>query len=193
MNKKPGEPRLQLYISVNDPKPMYAQVESQLRDLILAGKLKPETKLPTAGALARDLNCSVITTSRVYKDLERDGFVRTRSGRGTVVVEISKEKVAAYLREPFEEAVRETVRTERQAGLTEDEMIRFLEETLQKEGVSDRGGPPRKQPVKATGDQMCRIEGTQVGLPSVQQPQWWVQATQGQSVLWPASGATTIV
>ena len=66
--------------------------------------------------------------------------MRTRSGRGTVVVEIPDEKVAAYLCEPFEKAVRETVRTGRRAGLTEDEILRFLEETLQKERASDRGG-----------------------------------------------------
>ena len=140
MNEKPGELRLPLYISVDDPKPMYAQVEEQLRDLILAGQLKPETRLPSVRALARDLTCSEITTRRVYKDLERDGFVRTRSGRGTVVTEIPDEKVAAYLREPFEEAVRETARTGRRAGFTEEEMLRFLEETLQRKRASDRGG-----------------------------------------------------
>jgi GntR family transcriptional regulator len=86
----------------------------------------------------------VITTRRVYEDLEREGFVRTRSGRGTVVAEITEEKVAAYLREPFEEAVKETVRTGRRAGLTGEEMLRRLEETLQgeEEGASDRGGTP---------------------------------------------------
>jgi GntR family transcriptional regulator len=82
MKEIPKEARLPLYISVDDPKPMYAQVEEQLRDLILADHLKPETRLPSSQALARDLHCSVITTRRVYKDLEREGFVRTRSGRG---------------------------------------------------------------------------------------------------------------
>ena len=144
MNEKPRVPRLPVYISIDDPKPMYAQVEEQIRDLILDGHLKPETKLPSTRALARDLTCSVITTRRVYEDLEREGFVRTRSGRGTVVAEITEEKVAAYLREPFEEAVRETVRTGRRAGLTGEEMLRRLEETLQgeEEGASDRGGTP---------------------------------------------------
>ena len=142
MNEKPRVPRLPVYISVDDPTPMYAQVEEQLRDLILAGHLKPETKLPSTRALARDLTCSVITTRRVYEDLEREGFVRTRSGRGTVVAEIPEEKVAAYLREPFEEAVRETARTGRRAGLSGEEMLRLLEETLQgeEEGAIDRGG-----------------------------------------------------
>jgi GntR family transcriptional regulator len=140
VNEKPKEARLPLYISADDPKPMYAQVESQLRDLILAGHLKPETRLPSTRTLARDFTCSVITTRRVYKDLEREGFVRTRSGRGPVVARIPEEKAAAYLREPFEEAIRETVRTGRRAELGAEEMLRFLKETLQKEGASDRGG-----------------------------------------------------
>ena len=84
----------------------------------------------------------MITTRRVYEVLEREGFVRTRSGRGTVVAEISEEKLVAYIREPFEEAIRETVRTGRRAGFTEGEMLRFLEEALQREGASDRGGTP---------------------------------------------------
>jgi GntR family transcriptional regulator len=140
VNEKPKGPRLPLYISMDDPEPMYAQVESQLRDLILAGHLKPETKLPSTRALARDLTCSVITTRRVYEDLDREGFVCTRSGRGTVVAQIPEEKAAAYLREPFEEAIRETVRTGRRAGFTGEEMLRFLEEALQREGASGRGG-----------------------------------------------------
>ena len=44
MNEKPREPRLPLYISMDDPAPIYAQVESQLKDLILAGHLKPEER-----------------------------------------------------------------------------------------------------------------------------------------------------
>ena len=137
---------------MDDPAPMYAQVEEQIRDLILDGHLKPETKLPSTRALARDLACSVITTRRVYGDLEREGFVRTRSGRGTVVAEITEEKVAAYLREPFEEAVRETVRMGRRAGQTGEEMLRFLEETLQREGASDRGGAQDQVVARDDGD-----------------------------------------
>jgi GntR family transcriptional regulator len=144
VNERPEEPRLPLYISMDDPKPMYAQVESQLRDLILAGHLKPHTKLPSTRALARDLTCSVITTRRVYEDLEREGFVRTRSGRGTVVAEITDEEKRAHLREPFEEAVKEAVRTGRRAGLSGEEIIRLIKETLDGErasdGTSQRGG-----------------------------------------------------
>ena len=94
MNDKPTEPRLPLYLSMDNPEPMYAQIESQLRDLILEDVLPPGTKLPSIRALARDLPCSVITTRRAYEDLEREGFILTRVGRGTVVAHIPEENFA---------------------------------------------------------------------------------------------------
>jgi GntR family transcriptional regulator len=69
MNEKPTEPHIPLRLSMDDPQPMYAQIESQLRDFILAGQLPPGTRLPSVRALAGYLACSVITTRRAYEDL----------------------------------------------------------------------------------------------------------------------------
>jgi len=140
MNEKRTEPRIPLYISMDNPEPMYAQIESQLRDLILADVLPPGRKLPSIRALASDLSCSVITTRRVYEDLEREGFIRTRPGRGTVVAEIPEEKMSAHRREPVERALREAVRAGRRAGLTEEDLHHFLEEVLQIDKTNVRGG-----------------------------------------------------
>ena len=115
---------------MDDPEPMYAQIEAQLRDFILSGMLPPGTRLPSIRALASELSCSVITTRRVYEDLEREGLVLTRSGRGTVVARITQEKMASLLREPVETAFEEAVRAGRRAGFDEEELHRILEETL---------------------------------------------------------------
>jgi GntR family transcriptional regulator len=132
MNDKPKEePRIPLYLSMDNPEPMYVQIESQLRDFILADVLPPGTKLPSIRALARDLSCSIITTRRVYEDLEREGFILTRPGRGTVVADIPEEKMRALLREPVERALREAVQAARRAGLSEEELHHILEEMLQ--------------------------------------------------------------
>jgi GntR family transcriptional regulator len=134
MNDKPKEePRIPLYLSMDNPEPMYAQIESQLRDFILADVLPPGTKLPSIRALARDLSCSVITTRKVYEDLEREGFILTRPGRGTVVAQIPEEKMRALLREPVERALREAVQAARRARLTEEELHHILQEMLQTE------------------------------------------------------------
>jgi GntR family transcriptional regulator len=119
---------------------MYRQIESQLRDFILAGVLPPGTKLPSIRALARDLACSVITTRRAYENLEAEGFVRTRQGMGTLVAEMPEEKMAAHRREAVEAAFREAIEAGRRAGLTEEELRDILEETLQREDANVRQG-----------------------------------------------------
>ena len=142
MSEKPRSrsgPRVPIHLSIDDPEPMYRQIESQLRDFILGGQLKPGTKLPTIRALASDLSCSVITTRRAYQDLEGEGFIHTRQGRGTVVATIPEEKMSARRREPVEAAFREAVRAGRRAGFTEEELRDVLDETLQRDHT-DSGG-----------------------------------------------------
>jgi GntR family transcriptional regulator len=138
--KPSSEPHIPLHLSLDDPEPMYRQIESQLRDFILGGQLEPGTRLPSMRALARDLSCSVITTRRAYEDLEGEGFIRTRQGMGTLVAEMPEEKMAAHRREAVDGAIREAVRAGRRAGLTHEELRGILEETLQREDDNVRGG-----------------------------------------------------
>jgi GntR family transcriptional regulator len=135
-----SEPHIPLHLSLDDPEPMYRQIESQLRDFILGGQLEPGTRLPSMRALARDLSCSVITTRRAYEDLEGEGFIRTRQGMGTLVAEMPEEKMAAHRREAVDGAIREAVRAGRRAGLTHEELRGILEETLQRDDDNVRGG-----------------------------------------------------
>ena len=135
-----SEPHVPLHLSLDDPEPMYRQIESQLRDFILGGQLEPGTRLPSMRALARDLSCSVITTRRAYEDLEGEGFIWTRQGMGTLVAEMPEEKMAAHRREAVDGAFKEAVRAGRRAGLTHEELRGILEETLQREDDNVRGG-----------------------------------------------------
>lgn len=126
-------------LSMDDPEPMYRQIESQLRDFILGGQLPPGTKLPSVRALAKDLACSVITTRRAYQDLEGEGFIRTRQGMGTVVARIEEDRMSRHRREPVEAAFREAVRSGRRAGFGEDELKEIFHETLRSEATSHNG------------------------------------------------------
>jgi GntR family transcriptional regulator len=132
-------PHIPMSLSMEDPQPMYRQIESQLRDFILAGVLKPGTRLPTIRALAAQLTCSIITTQRAYRDLEDEGLIFTRQGRGTVVAQITEEKMSARRREAVEAAFVEAVSIGRRAGLTEGELRAVLDETLQRNHTNVRG------------------------------------------------------
>lgn len=147
MSDKPTGAHVPLYLSMDDPEPMYAQIKSQLKDFILGGQLAPGTKLPSMRALARDLSCSVITTRRAYEDLEGEGYISTRQGLGTVVAELSEEKISARLRWPVETAFKEAVRAGRRAGFDGEDLRRILEETLRAEDTrAGEANTPRSKP-----------------------------------------------
>ena len=69
------EPELDIIISNASDKPIYDQIVSQMKALILTGELGEGQQLPSIRALAGDLRISVITTKRAYAELELQGFI----------------------------------------------------------------------------------------------------------------------
>ena len=84
---------MNIHISNTSGKSLYEQIYAQIKNQILDGTLKEGEPLPTIRGLAKDLRISVITTSRAYSDLERDGYIYSVVGKGSFVAERNKEFV----------------------------------------------------------------------------------------------------
>jgi GntR family transcriptional regulator len=76
-----------LVISQTDGRPMYLQIIEQVKRRIAAGDWLPGQELPSIRALAADVQVSVITVKRAYMELEREGLIVTRQGKGSLVAE----------------------------------------------------------------------------------------------------------
>ena len=64
---------------------IYEQIGQQIKEEILAGRLKAGESLPSIRSLASDLKISVITTKRAYEELENEGMVYSVPGKGFYV------------------------------------------------------------------------------------------------------------
>ena len=84
---------MNIVISNKDDRPIYEQIVSQFKEMIISGKLKSGEALPSIRALAKDLRISVITTKRAYEELERDGFIEPVAGKGSFVAEQNTEAI----------------------------------------------------------------------------------------------------
>ena len=82
-----------IVVSPLNPDPMYKQITDQVKDAIASGELQPETKLPSIREMSRELKISEITIKRAYSDLENEGFIITRSGLGSYVADINRDKL----------------------------------------------------------------------------------------------------
>ena len=80
---------MNILISNADPRPIYEQIYSQIRNAIVSGEGPAESPLPSIRSLAKDLRISVITTKRAYDELERDGYINTVAGKGCFVANIA--------------------------------------------------------------------------------------------------------
>ena len=76
-----------LTISQADRRPMYLQLMEQIRRRVAVGDWGPGQEIPSIRALAASTRVSVITIKRAYLELEREGVIVTRQGRGTFVAE----------------------------------------------------------------------------------------------------------
>ena len=76
-----------LAISHADPRPMYQQIVEQICRLVAVGDWGPGQEIPSIRALAASTRVSVITVKRAYLELEHQGVLTTRQGRGTFVSE----------------------------------------------------------------------------------------------------------
>ncbi len=63
------------------------QLKDQIKCAIATGRLRPGEQLPTVRQLAVELRINPNTVSRVYSELEREGLLATRQGKGSFVQE----------------------------------------------------------------------------------------------------------
>lgn len=76
---------MEIIISSNTSKPIYEQITSQIKAMIMSGELQTGDPIPSMRALAKAIHVSVITVQKAYEDLQRDGFIETTVGRGSFV------------------------------------------------------------------------------------------------------------
>ncbi len=76
---------MQIHLSRSDERPLYVQIMDGVRRGLVRGTLRPEDPLPSVRDLASDLRVNPRTVSQAYAELERDGVVLVRHGKGTFV------------------------------------------------------------------------------------------------------------
>jgi GntR family transcriptional regulator len=116
--------------------PIYAQIETQVKNAVAAGAVKRGQALPSVRKLASELGINPNTVARAYQELERAGVIATVQGGGTYVAEnvprfLKSEKfrrLLPYARQIAVEGI--------QLGLTEEEIMEMVQEELERLGVS---------------------------------------------------------
>jgi GntR family transcriptional regulator len=112
--------------------PIYVQIAAQVRHAVEVGGLVPGEKLPTVRGLAEELAIAPNTIVKAYNELQREGFVESRAGVGTVVAEGVAEVAREQQREAVFERLRAIVRDAAALGITEDDLWENLDSEFER-------------------------------------------------------------
>lgn len=118
---------MKIIISNQSELPIYAQIREQIKEQILNGQIKEGEILPSIRSLAKDVGVSVITTTRAYNDLEKEGFIATMQGKGSVVLSSNNKILKEQFIMRVEEGIETAVESAKQIGMTKDEIIAIVD------------------------------------------------------------------
>ena len=85
-------------IDVKSRMPIYEQITENVKRLIMQGVLLPEEKLPSVRSLAQELTINPNTIQKAYRELEREGYVISRPGKGSFVNDMTETMNKEYIK-----------------------------------------------------------------------------------------------
>ena len=117
---------MNIIISNNRDKPIYEQIVSQIKNMIMSEELLAGDSLPSMRSLAKSIHVSVITVQRAYEELQRDGFIETEIGRGTYVLSRNKEFYKEQQQKRIEEYMQLAIEAAKENAMPLEKMIDIL-------------------------------------------------------------------
>lgn len=121
--------RMEYHLDQRSGLPMYLQIVQQVQDALRLGMLDVGDQLPTVREVVAELAINPNTVAKAYRELEREGLVVARQGRGTFV----SGSLAASSVEHHEALRRQLVswlRDAKRAGLDEESIRALVSSTL---------------------------------------------------------------
>lgn len=100
---------MKLIISNSSSVPIYEQIKKAMIEQIMNGELKEDEALPSIRNLAHDIKISVMTIKKAYDELESEGYIISRQGKGTFVApkntELAREQANKDIERHIEDVV----------------------------------------------------------------------------------------
>jgi GntR family transcriptional regulator len=119
-----------LELNFNSGKATYLQIVDQVRMSAASGALRAGEALPGIRTLAEQLRINRNTVSKAYGELERQGVVEHRPGRGCFVREQSSPLKSSVKKEMLKEVIDAAIVQAHQLQVSREDFLEAVEERL---------------------------------------------------------------
>ena len=96
---------MKIIISNTSSIPIYEQIKNTIINQIISGELEQEEVLPSIRNLSQDIKISVMTIKKAYDELEQEGYIISKQGKGTYVAKKNIELVREKANRDIEEYI----------------------------------------------------------------------------------------
>jgi GntR family transcriptional regulator len=135
---------LHFQINPNSGVPVYRQMVDQVKYYIASETLKPGDQLPSIRELAQKLAINPTTVVRVYSDLEHEGVIEMRHGKGAFVTDAGHHMSAAERERTLRKLARHLAVEAIQMGAPDSQVLRVVREELAELQAGAEFEPPAK-------------------------------------------------
>lgn len=124
---------MKMIISNNSSIPIYEQIKNSIRDQIINEELLEDEALPSIRTLAADIKISVMTIKKAYDELESEGYIISRQGKGTFVARKNNDLEKEFARKKIEEHIKKIVEISTKYKINNQEIIDVINIFLRSE------------------------------------------------------------
>lgn len=117
---------MRIIISNSTSTPIYEQIKNAIINQIMDGELKEDEALPSIRGLAQDIKISVMTIKKAYDELESEGYIVSRQGKGTFVAPKNSELVKEQAQKDIEKYLEKMIDIAKNFNISKDELIELL-------------------------------------------------------------------
>ncbi len=114
---------MKMIISNSSSIPIYEQIKNSIIEQIMNDELQEDEIIPSIRNLAQDIKISVMTIKKAYDELERDGYIISRQGKGTFVAPKNTELAKDKAQKDIEKYISKIVGISKKFDIPKEEVI----------------------------------------------------------------------
>ena len=118
---------MEIFINNHASIPIYEQMSSQIKSMIISGELTAGEALPSIRGLAKSLHISVLPVQKAYDVLQTDGFIETTAGKGCFVSAQNQDFYLEEQQKKIENHFTEAIEIAKVSGIKLDKLQSLLE------------------------------------------------------------------
>jgi GntR family transcriptional regulator len=116
-----------MIISNNSYTPIFEQIKNAIINQIVSNELAENEALPSIRELAKNLKISVMTVKKAYDELEKEGYILTRQGKGSFVAPKNLELQKEQKQKEIEEYIAKIVDISKNYEIDKKEVLEIFE------------------------------------------------------------------